>query len=89
MARAGTGPNRSVVGPAGSPKGEAPDADAGEEVALSEASDVVRVHVFDASLVDDPGSNVPSGDEVSEPLGSVWIDFIVVGAAHDAAPEEK
>jgi hypothetical protein len=89
LARTGTGPNRSVVWPAGAAKGEAPDTDASEEVALAEATQVVWVNVLDASLVDDTCRNVPGGDEVSEPLGGVWVDFIVVGAAHDAAPEEK
>ena len=42
LARTGTGPNRSIVWPAGEAKCVAPNADAGEEVALGEAVEVSR-----------------------------------------------
>jgi hypothetical protein len=40
LAWAGTGPDRPFVGPPGAAEREAPDADAGEEVTLREASQI-------------------------------------------------
>jgi hypothetical protein len=79
LARTGTGPNRSVVWPASTAESQAPDPDAGEEVALCEAGEVGRAHVLDASLIDDAGRDVSSVDEVSEPLSCIGVDLVVVG----------
>jgi hypothetical protein len=40
LTRAGTGPNRSVIGPSGETQGDGPAADAGEEMALVVAGKV-------------------------------------------------
>lgn len=80
LARTGTGPNRSIVGPSSEAKCVAPDSNAGEEMALSESVKIARAHVFDASLVNNPGRNVSSVDEVSEPLSCIWVDLVVIGA---------
>ena len=77
LARTGTGPNRSIIWPAGGTKRVAPDADAGEEVALREAVEITRVDVFDASLVDDSISDVTGCNEVSEPLSCIGFDLVV------------
>ena len=45
LARATSGPDGPVVGPSGEAEGVAPDADTGEEVALSVAAQVCRSHV--------------------------------------------
>jgi hypothetical protein len=79
LARTGTGPNRSIIWPACAPKGVAPNTDAGEEVALRESVEVARVHVFDASLVNDSISDVSCRDEVSQPLSCIGVDLVVIG----------
>jgi hypothetical protein len=62
LARTGTSPNRSVICPAGATKRVAPDADAGEEVALSEAVEIARGDVFDASGVNNSMCDVSCFD---------------------------
>jgi hypothetical protein len=42
---AAAGPHGSRIGPAGEPEGEAPSADAGEEMALAEAAHVVGSNI--------------------------------------------
>jgi hypothetical protein len=79
LARTATSPNGSIVRPSGRTKGVAPHADASEEMTLGEFAELVWSDVFDASLVDDAGSDVSSGDEVSQPLRGVRIDFVVEG----------
>jgi hypothetical protein len=53
LARTGTGPNRSVIGPSGKAEGAAPDADPGEEMALRVAGELAREDLADVSLIDD------------------------------------
>jgi hypothetical protein len=86
LARAATSPNGSIVRPSGKTKGVAPDSDASEVMALGVAAYVVRGNVFDASLVNVAWRDVSCGDEVSQPLGCVGIDFVVVGASVNASP---
>jgi hypothetical protein len=50
-------------------------------VALTEAADVGRVDVFDRSLVDDAGGDMPGGDEIAEPLRGIGMVLVVVGGA--------
>jgi len=72
-------PNRSVVGPPCKPESERPSADAGEEMALSIASEVVGPHVDDAALVNIAWRDVAGRDEVSEPLSGIRVNLAVVG----------
>jgi hypothetical protein len=44
LTRTGAGPDGAVVCPTGEAEGEAPAADAGEEVALGEASEIASGH---------------------------------------------
>ncbi len=78
LARTGTSPNRSVIRPSGEPKGVAPDADSGEEMALRESTQVVRSDILNAPFVHDAWRNVPSIDQVAHPLGCEWLDLVVV-----------
>ena len=55
LARATACPDPSVVGPACRSQGVAPDADSGEEVALSVAAQVVRADVFNGSFINISG----------------------------------
>jgi hypothetical protein len=56
------GPDWFMVGDSCEAEGEAPAADAGEEVALCESIKVSRIEVFDAPLVYDAGSDMAGGD---------------------------
>lgn len=80
LARTGTGPNRSIIWPAGAAKGERPDADSREEVALCVVLEVIWVNILDRSFVDVARCYVAGGDQVSKPLGGIWVDFVVVGS---------
>ncbi len=80
LARTGTGPNRSIIWPAGAPKGERPDADSREEVALCVVLEVIWVNILDRSFVDVARCYVAGGDQVSKPLSGIWVEFVVVGA---------
>lgn len=86
LARTGTRPNRSIIWPSGTAKGERPDADAGEEVALSVGLEVIGVYVLDRAFIDVAGRDMPGSDQVAQPLGGVGFDFVVVGngQAHEA-----
>jgi hypothetical protein len=79
LTRTGTSPNRSVIRESGAAKREAPNSDAGEEVALREAVKVSRSNVLDASLVNDSGCDVAGCDEVAQPLCCAGIVFVVIG----------
>jgi hypothetical protein len=64
LARAGSGPNRSVIGPACESQGEAPSADAGEKMALLISSKVIRRHLGNAALVHISGRNQAARNQV-------------------------
>lgn len=82
LAGAAPGPDGAVVGPAGPSKSVAPDADAGEEMALGVGSKVIGRHVLDRAFVDIAGCDVAVGDQVAQPSGRVGVDLVVVGT-HD------
>jgi len=70
LARTGTGPNRSVICPAGAAERVRPDTDAGEEVALGESAKVVGLNILDAPGVDHAISDMPGSDQVAQPLAA-------------------
>jgi hypothetical protein len=78
LARAGTSPNRSVIGPAGAAQGQAPDPDSGEKMALLESAQVGGVNIFNAPFVHHTRRDVPGVNEVAQPLGRIRIDLVVV-----------
>jgi len=80
-------PNRSVIGPSGEPQGVTPPADAGEEVALRVAAQVVGLDIDDGSLVDITGRDVSGADEVAQPLSGIGVDLVVVGKRVQVADE--
>lgn len=59
LARAGAGPNRSVIQPSGSAQGVGPDADPGEKMALCVGSKVIGGYVLNRAGVDVARRNVP------------------------------
>ena len=56
---------------------EGPSAEAGEEVGLDEASDIIWLKVFDAPLVHDTRRDMPGLDQVAQPLRTVGVDLVV------------
>ena len=79
LAGARARPNRSVIGPTGESEGIRPSSDPGEEVALGEASQILRLDELDVSLVNVAWGDEPLGDEPSEPLGREGLVLVVVG----------
>src|SRR5690606_25167921 len=79
LARAGTGPDLPVVGPAGESEGMGPDADSGEEMMLAVAVEIGRVNVTDIPFVHVAGRDQPGRDQVPEPLAAERVDLVVVG----------
>jgi hypothetical protein len=53
-------------------------------VALGISPQVVWSHINDASLVNVTWRDMSSVDEVSQPLGAIGVDFVVVGFRHTA-----
>jgi len=78
LARTGTGPNRSIIGPAGASKRVRPDTDSGEEMALVVGSQVIRSDILNAPFVDVARSDMPGGNQVAQPLRGVWVVLVVV-----------
>ena len=72
-------PNRSVIGPAGEAEGKAPASEAGEEMALRIAPEVIGADISDASLVNVAGSDDAGRDEIAEPGDCIRFDLVVVG----------
>jgi hypothetical protein len=82
LAGAASGPEFPVVWPASQSSSEGPSTDAGEEVALCVAFEVIGTDIDDRSFINVARRDVPSGDQVAEPLGSVGVELVVVGG-HD------
>jgi hypothetical protein len=79
LARAGSGPDGAVVGPAGLAKGVGPDADASEEMALSESRKFSWRDIGDAPLVDYPIGDVALPDQLAQPRRRERVDLVVPG----------
>jgi len=62
LARARTSPYLPVVGPTGATKGERPDTDTGEEMALRISGKLIRFYVLYAAFVDDARCDMPCLD---------------------------
>jgi hypothetical protein len=78
----GASPDGLVVGPSGKAKGEAPSADAGEEMALGVADEVVRPDIDDAPVVNVARRDQAGQDEVAQPLSRIRIKLVIISAAH-------
>lgn len=85
LAGAAAGPNRSIIGPSGQSKSEAPSGDAGEEMTLAVSSEVIGAHFLDAAVIDMARGDQAGGNEVAQPLGGKRIVFVVVGS-HENNP---
>jgi hypothetical protein len=78
LARGAGAPEGSVVGPSGETGCEAPAADAGEEMDLGVAFEVVWSDIDNAPFVYIAGGDQARSDEVPQPLGRVGIPLRVV-----------
>jgi hypothetical protein len=78
LAGATSGPDGAVIRPSRKSKSMRPDPYAGEEVALREASQIIRPHVHNAAIIDFAGRDVACADKAAQPLGRVAILFVVV-----------
>jgi hypothetical protein len=74
-----TCPDRPVVGPSGEAQGEAPPADAGEEMALRELGEFVGSNVTDVSPVHHAGGDLPGAYQFFEPQRGALVDLVVEG----------
>lgn len=82
LARAGAGPDFTVVGPSGEAGGVGPSADAGEEMALGVSSQVFGPDIHDAPLVHVAVGDQPGRDQVAQPLRGVGVKLVVVRPWH-------
>jgi hypothetical protein len=82
LTRAAPGPDLPVVGPPGEAEGEAPPADSCEKMALVEAEEINGVDLRNGSFVDMSIADVPRADKVAQPLGCVWVEFVIVVERH-------
>lgn len=85
LARTGTGPNRSIIWPAGATKREGPDADACEEVALRETAQIAWVDILDTPFIHDAWRYMAGLYQVAQPLGGVWVNLVVIGEHEKAS----
>jgi hypothetical protein len=82
LAWAGSGPDRTVVGPSRETQGEAPHADSGEEVALIKSSKFIWPNIFDAPFVDLARRDQAVSHQLAQPCGGEGIVFVVVSGHH-------
>ena len=62
-----------------------PDANSGEEVALRESSQVVRCDIFNTPFINFARGYMTGGDQVTQPLRSKRVDFVVISCWRHAA----
>jgi hypothetical protein len=86
LARAGAGAHGAIFGPSCETEGERPSADAGEEVVLCIASEIMRRDFGDAAFVHVPGRDFASADEFAQPGGGFRVVFVVVVHKSERAP---
>ena len=88
LAWATSSPDFPVVTPSGRPEGMGPDANACEEMALGESTQVAGVDIFDAPFVHDARRDVPSVDEIAQPLSRERVYLVVVSGGHGSRNEK-
>jgi hypothetical protein len=89
LAGATSGPEGLVVGPSGEASCEAPPADAGEEMALVVALEVVGSDIDNAPFVNIAGRYVPCGDQVPQPRSRIGVELVVVGRHPAQSPKRS
>lgn len=79
LARATTCPDWSRVVPSCATKSIGPNSNASEKVALRVADEFVWTNIFDRSFINNSRRNVPCLNQVAQPSGRVWVNFVVEG----------
>jgi hypothetical protein len=79
LAWAGTSPDFPAVRPTGATERIGPDADTGKEVALVVLFEICGFNFDDAALIYVSFGDVPSNDQIPQPLRCIRLDFIIVG----------
>lgn len=82
LAGAGAGPDGTVVWPSGEAERVAPDADAGEEMALPVTGKLGWNDIQHIPLVDVAGRDGPDADQFAQPCRRERIVFIVIRGHH-------
>jgi hypothetical protein len=78
LAREATGPQLCVVGDSSETGGKSKAADAGEEMALAVSSQASRGNVFNATVINISGRDVPGSNKISQPMDAVRIDLVII-----------
>ena len=93
LARAGTGPDGPVVGPAGAAQGVGPDGDAGKEVALGVSGQIGGCDIFDAPFVYVAGRDMALRNQLAQPCGRLGVNLVIISSQcrppSCAAPSSK
>jgi hypothetical protein len=83
------GPDFSVIGPIGKTEGVGPSANAGEEMALPKRSKLVGVDFDDAAGINGALRQMPSRNEIAQPLRHIGIAVVVIGRVHSFPRPER
>jgi hypothetical protein len=83
LARARSGPDRTILGPSGQGKRVRPSSDPGEEVALNKPGKVGCVHVGDAAVIHLSRRDEAGRHQVPQPGGGEPVVLVIVMALHD------
>ena len=78
LARARSGPNRSICWPLCELEGKRPSADSGEEMALGVGFEFIGGNFCDATGIDVAWRNESLFDEFPQPCSRLWIKLVVV-----------
>ena len=77
-----SGPKGFIVWPSCESGCVSPPPQPGEEMALGVSDEIDGMDIGNTPFVDIAGGNVTRSDKISQPLGCVGINLVVVGAAH-------
>ena len=86
LARTTTGPDRSVIAPAGASQGVAPHTDTGEEMTLGITGEVGWPNVAYVSLIHIPWCNYVLFYQFAQPRCGEGVKLVVIRTAHSITP---
>jgi hypothetical protein len=86
LAGAAPSPEFSVIWPASQSSSEGPSSDAGKEVALGVAFEVIGTDINDAPFINITWCDMAGGNQVAKPLRGEWVNLVVVGCHFAPCP---
>jgi hypothetical protein len=89
LTRTGACPDWAIVCPSCKSKRKAPSADAGEEMALGIAFEIIRSDINNGPFIDIARGNMPSGNQVAQPLSRIRINFVVIRSHQKIADKAR